>query len=147
MCVVMLGSIFFFSFKLSSVGVSGRWGDVRLKDKTQFLTRAGTAVKQLWVLCVRAGSGASGHKEMGENKRIIQVLSERGAGSSASRLSRACALRLTTQNTAASMALSPGTFHGWCVAVALTFMAVTETPEKRAATQSTRPVSHSELPA
>lgn len=41
------------------------------------------------------------------------MISGRGAGSFASmRLSCACELRLTTQNTAASMALSAGTFHG-----------------------------------
>lgn len=46
------------------MGVSGRWGGARLKDETQFLACADAPVKQLWVLCVQAGSGASGHKEM-----------------------------------------------------------------------------------
>lgn len=53
-------TVHFFSFKLRSVGVSGRRVDVHLKDETRFL-----ALIQRWVPCVHAGSGPSGHKEMG----------------------------------------------------------------------------------
>lgn len=59
--------LFSLSFKLRSVGVSGRWGDVHPKDETPFLACAAAPVKQLWALCVPAGSGASGHKDMGRN--------------------------------------------------------------------------------
>lgn len=106
-------TVHFFSFKLSSMGVSGRWGGVHPKEETQFLASADTPVKQLWMLCVCMQSQEPQDARKGGKKRIIQMLSGQGAGSTASTcLSHACALRLTTRNTAASFALSAGTFHG-----------------------------------
>lgn len=71
-------TVHFFSFKLSSMGVSRRWGGVHPKDETQFLASADTPMKQLRVLCVHAESGASGRKERGKKKNYSDAVGARG---------------------------------------------------------------------